>query len=206
MTQVIEAAGPDLRTQLAEYRPQIRRHLLAMVHEPETAEDLTQETYERALARLDSLRDPKAGLAWLYRIATNAALDRFRRKGLTAVPLDDVMIDEVEAVAARERPGISLIEEGLERSEMSECIQGYLQALPDDHRVAILLHDVHGLTNPEVSALVGCSLPTAKIRVHRAHERLRSTLQGACEFHFDDRGVLVCGRKPPESRARTPQR
>lgn len=206
MTQAIEAAGPDLRTQLAEYRPQIRRHLLAMVHEPETAEDLTQETYERALARLDSLRDPKAGLAWLYRIATNVALDRFRRKALTAVPLDDVMVDEVEAVAARERPGISLIEEALERSEMSECIQGYLHALPDDHRVAILLHDVHGLTNPEVSAVVGCSLPTAKIRVHRAHERLRSTLQGACDFHFDDRGVLVCGRKPPEPRAPTPQR
>jgi len=198
MAEIAEALAPDLRTQLAEYRPQIRRHLLAMVHDAEAAEDLTQETYGRALARLDSLRDPKAGLAWLYRIATNTALDRIRRKAPSTVPLNDVMVGEVEAAAAEERPGISLIEEALERSEMSECIQSYLQGLGDDYRVAILLHDVHGLTNPEVAALVGCSLPTAKIRVHRAHERLRDTLQGACEFHIDDRGILVCGRKPPQ--------
>ncbi len=70
MTQIVHTLSRDLRTQLAEHRPQIRRHLLAMVHDAETAEDLTQETYGRALAQLDSLRDPRAGLAWLYRIAT----------------------------------------------------------------------------------------------------------------------------------------
>lgn len=198
----IAPVGPDLRTQLAEYRPQIRRHLLAMVHDAEVAEDLTQETYQRSLAQVASLRDPKAALAWLYRIATNTALDRFRRKAPSTVPFDDVVLGEVEAAAGQERPGISLIEEALERSEMSECIQDYLQGLADDYRVAILLHDVHGLTNPEVAALVGCSLPTAKIRVHRAHERLRDTLQGVCEFHIDDRGVLVCGRTPPELQGR----
>jgi RNA polymerase sigma-70 factor, ECF subfamily len=198
MAEIAAPVALDLGGQLAEYRPQIRRHLVAMVHDAETAEDLTQETYGRALAQLDSLRDPKAGLAWLYRIATNTALDRLRRKVPRTVPLDDVVLGEVEAAAAQGRPGISLIEEGLERSEMSECIQSYLRRLSDDFRVAILLHDVHGLTNPEVAALVGCSLPTAKIRVHRAHERLRDTLQGVCEFHIDDRGVLVCGRKPPE--------
>lgn len=197
MTEIAEALAPDVRTQLAEYRPLIRRHLLAMVQDTEAAEDLTQETYGRALAQVGTLRDPKAGLAWLYRIATNTALDRFRRKTPDTVPLDDVLVGEVEAAAAHERPGISLIEEALERSEMSECIQRYLVGLGDDYRVAILLHDVHGLTNPEVAAVVGCSLPTAKIRVHRAHERLRETLQGACEFHVDDRGVLVCGSKAP---------
>lgn len=192
----------DIAAQLAEYRPLIRRHLSAMLRDPEAAEDLTQETYGRALAQLGSLRDPKAGLAWLYRIATNVALDRLRRKMPTTVALNDVTTRAVDVAAARERPGISLIEEALEHSEMSECIQDYLQRLPDDHRVAILLHDVHGLTNPEVAGVVGCSLPTAKIRVHRAHERLRHTLQGVCEFHIDDRGVLVCGRKPEESAAR----
>ena len=202
MAEIVAPVGSDLRTQLAEYRPQIRRHLLAMVRDREAAEDLTQETYGRALARLDSLRDPKAGLAWLYRIATNTALDRLRKKAPPTVALDDAVVGEVEAAAAQDRPGISLIEEALERSEMSECIQSYLQSLSDDYRVAILLHDVHGLTNPEVAALVGCSLPTAKIRVHRAHERLRDTLHGVCEFHIDDRGVLVCGRKPPAMEGR----
>jgi len=202
VAEIAAPIGPALQIQLAEYRPQILRHLLAMVRDREAAEDLTQETYGRALAQLDSLRDPKAGLAWLYRIATNTALDRLRKKAPTIVALDDAGVGEVEAAAAQERLGVSLIEEALERSEMSECIQSYLQSLPDDYRVAILLHDVHGLTNPEVAALVGCSLPTAKIRVHRAHERLRDTLQGVCEFHIDGRGVLVCGTKPPEMEGR----
>ncbi len=206
MAQLVETLTPGLPARLAEYRPQIRRHLAAMVHDPELAEDLTQETYGRALAQLASLRDPQASLAWLYRIATNAALDRFRRRSPATVTLDDGAIAEVDSLAARERPGISLIEEALERSEMSACIQDYLRDLPDDYRVAILLHDVHGLTNSDVAALVGCSLPTAKIRVHRAHARLRDVLRGACEFHLDDRGVLVCGRKPPESGARTARR
>jgi RNA polymerase sigma-70 factor (ECF subfamily) len=197
MAQTVDSQALDLRTQLAGHRSQIRRHLLAMVHDAEAAEDLTQETYGRALAQLDSLRDPRASLAWLYRVATNVALDRLRRKAPATVPFDDIAAGQVDAAAARERAGVSLIEEALERSEMSECVQGYLQALPDDYRVAILLHDVHGLTNPEVADLVGCSLPTAKIRVHRAHERLRDTLKGVCDFHLDDRGVLVCGRKPP---------
>ncbi len=181
-----------LPVQLAEYRPLIQRHLQAMVHDPDAAEDLTQETYGHALAQLDSLRDPKAGLAWLYRIATNTALDRLRRKAPPLLPLDDVTIGAADAAAVEDKPNRSLIEEALEHSEMSECVQRYLKTLPDDQRVAILLHDVNGLTNPEVAALLGCSLPTAKIRVHRAHNRLRETLQGVCSFEFDDRGVLVC--------------
>ncbi len=203
MTQAA-APLPHLSAELADYRPQIRRHLLAMAHDPELAEDLTQETYARAFAQLDSLRDRQAGLAWLYRIATNTALDRFRRKVPATVTLDDGTVAEVEAIGARdERPGISLIEEALERSEMSACIQSYLQGLPDDYRVAILLHDVNGLTNPEVASVVDCSLATAKIRVHRAHQRLREVLKGACEFHLDDRGVLVCGQKPSTVSARS---
>ena len=79
---------------------------------------------------------------------------------------------------------------------MSDCVQGYLAALPDDYRVAILLHDTHGLSNPEIAELLDCSLATAKIRVHRARARLRETLSTACTFEIDERGVLVCDAQP----------
>ena len=48
----------------------------------------------------------------------------------------------------------------------------------------------------EIAELVGCSLATAKIRVHRARRRLRETLAAACSFEIDDRGVLVCDPQP----------
>ena len=79
---------------------------------------------------------------------------------------------------------------------MSSCVQDYLEELPDDYRAVILLHDLEGLTNPEIAEMLGCSLATAKIRLHRARKKLKEALDNACEFSRDDRGVFVCERKP----------
>ncbi len=179
---------------LARYRPQVRRHILAMVRDPAEADDLTQDTYTRAIERIDQLHDPQAALAWLYRISTNVALDRLRRRRPAAVPLDGSAATADRAGAGNRPP--SLLETALERSEMSECVQRYLVTLSDDYRVALFLHDINGLTNPEVARLVGCSLATAKIRVHRARQQLREALDAACTFEVDERGVLVCQPQP----------
>ena len=188
---------------LVPFRAQVQRHILAMVRDKSLAEELTQDAYARALERIDQLRDPQAALAWLYRIATTVALDRLRQRRPATVPLDTVAPAgaEAEQAAERERP-LSLLEGALESAEMSACVQGYLAALPDDYRIAILLHDAHGLSNPEIAELLGCSLATAKIRVHRARARLRETLNSACSFEIDERGVLICD--PTTAAATTP--
>ena len=193
----IEPLRATREARLVPFRAQVQRHILAMVRDSSLAEELTQDTYTRALERIDQLRDPQAVLAWLYRIATTVALDRLRQRRPATVPLDTVVpaSGEVERAAERERPP-TLLEGALESSEMSACVQGYLATLPDDYRIAILLHDVHGLSNPEITELLGCSLATAKIRVHRARARLRETLAAACSFEIDERGVLVCNPEP----------
>ena len=193
----VEAPTVIREARLVPFRAQVQRHILAMVRNKAEAEELTQDTYARALERIGQLRDPQAALAWLYRIATTVTLNRLRQRRPSTIPLDTVAPADAEAeqAAARGRPP-SLLEDALESSEMSECVQGYLAALPDDYRIAILLHDAHGLSNPEIAQLLGCSLATAKIRVHRARERLRETLATACSFEIDERGVLVCDPQP----------
>lgn len=193
MAGAVDSAGQTLEARLASLRPRVRRHILAMVRDAAEADELTQETYARAFARVEQLRDPQAALAWLYRIATTVSLDRLRRRRPQTVPLDGA--EDTESTSRRERPQ-SLLETSLDRSEMSDCVQQYLAALSDDYRIAILLHDAHGLSNAEVAALVGCSLATAKIRVHRARGRLREALASACSFELDQRGVLVCDPRP----------
>jgi RNA polymerase sigma-70 factor (ECF subfamily) len=192
-----DLASASLEARLVAFRPQVQRHILAMVRDEAEAEELTQDTYARALERIGQLRDPQAALAWLYRIATSVSLDRLRQRRPATVALNTVAPAGEEAVqgADRERAP-SLLGTALEHSEMSECVQGYLAALPDDYRIAILLHDGHGLSNPEIAQLLGCSLATAKIRVHRARARLRETLRAACSFEIDERGVLVCDPQP----------
>lgn len=75
---------------------------------------------------------------------------------------------------------------------MSECVQRALGSLPDDYRVALMLHDGRGLSNPEIAELLGCSLATVKTRVHRARNRLREVFDAACVVAPDERGVLIC--------------
>jgi RNA polymerase sigma-70 factor, ECF subfamily len=197
MAGAADVGFPTREARLVPFRAQIQRHILAMVRNQAEAEELTQDTYARALQRIGQLRDPQAALAWLYRIATNVALDRLRQRRPSTVPLDTVAPagEQAEQAAERERAP-SLLEGALESTEMSACVQGYLAALPDDYRIAILLHDAHGLSNPEIAELLGCSLATAKIRVHRARARLRETLATACSFEIDERGVLVCDPQP----------
>lgn len=184
-----------LRARLVPFHRQVQRHLLAMVKDAALAEELTQDTYARALARIDQLRDPQAALAWLYRIATTVALDRLRQRK-APIPLDEPDLAAQVDHAAEAEHARSLVGGSLERSEMSDCVDRYLAALPDDYRIAILLHDAHVLSNAEIAELVGCSLPTAKIRVHRARKRLRESLSSACNFEIDERGVLVCEPQP----------
>jgi len=202
MVNHVHATPTSREARLLTYRPQVQRHILALVRDTAEAEELTQDTYARALDRIDQLRDPQAALAWLYRIATNLSLDHLRQRRPSTVPLDSAAAtaEGADGAAARERP-LSLIETALERSEMSDCVQSYLETLPDDYRVAILLHDVNGLSNPEIARLLGCSVPTAKIRLHRARRRLREVLDAACAFDIDERGVLVCEPASSSTRA-----
>ena len=173
--------------ELDQFYPQISRYTLTLLHDQADAQDATQDTFLRAALRRDSLRDPGAALSWLYSIATHICLDRLRDRSREA---------RRESIAAPEAwakvddsPGAQL---RAEQTEMSACVQGFVGELSDSYRAVLMLHDVHGLTCPEVAAALGDSTGAIKIRLHRARKALRSSLQTACSFSHDERGTLVC--------------
>jgi RNA polymerase sigma-70 factor (ECF subfamily) len=181
----------------AAHRGALFRYIRSIVRDPAIAEDLTQETLLRAHRKLVDLEDPSKLSAWLYRIATNLCRDRFRRttsRGRTE-SLDQ--IEESSADRAALADSAPRLDKVIEQSEMSACVQEYLANLADPYRAVILLHDVEGLTNPEIALMLGVSLPTVKIRIHRAREKLRDALALGCSFSADERGVTICERKPP---------
>jgi RNA polymerase sigma-70 factor (ECF subfamily) len=164
---------------------------MSMVRDTREAEDLTQETFLRAYHRRDALREEAAKTAWLYRIATHASLDRLRQYARRAPMESDTDLDEVD-LAASDSPSL---QETIEQDEMSECVQRYLNSLSDSYRAVILLYDMHELTAPEIAQLLGESLATIKIRLHRARLKLRAALKDGCEFSYDERNVLTCESK-----------
>lgn len=183
----------DPQVLFAEYHQRLYRYALSLLHVPAEADDAAQETFVRAARQLESLRNGQALTAWLYRIATHVCLDRLRQQARdkTLEVADDA--DDFEQVET-DAPSLEQI---IERSDMCACVQRYLDDLSDSYRAVILLHDLDGLTGPQIAELLGVSLATVKIRLHRARVRLRAQLEAGCAFSHDERDVLVCEPKSP---------
>ncbi len=132
---------------------------------PADADDLVQTTYEQAFRSWRTLRDPRAGRAWLFRIARNAAVDRFRRES--------------------SRPEIELV--GYEAGELEVSVPPHrvesidlemaLSRLPSDQAEAIVLCDLWGFTYEEIAAISGCAVGTVRSRVSRGRVRLLKILR-----------------------------
>ncbi len=173
------------------YYDRICRYVQSMVHDSAEAQDLTPETFRRADTERESLRESGALVAWLYRIATHAALDKLRQRTRRAPKESDTDVSEIDLP---DRDGVTL-QQAIEQGEMSACVQAYLADLPDNYRSVILLHDMEELTGSQIAALLDLPLATVKMRLHRARQRLQAALRAGCDFSSDDRNVLVCEPK-----------
>ena len=184
------AISPSSGELFAAYHDRIRRYVQSMVHDPDEAEDLTQDVFLQAHRRLGSVRNPDAVISWLYRIATHACYDRFRQwsRRPQSASLESADLEETEATET----GDASLDRVIERAEMSACVRGYLDALSDDYRNVILLHDVEALSTPEIGGMLGVSVGAVKIRLHRARRRLQDVLSANCALSYDEHGVLVC--------------
>ena len=188
-----QPAPQDLSDLLAGFHDAVYRYVLTVVRDQAEAEDLTQEALLRACSREDTLRDPAAARGWLYRIATNVCLDRLRRRR------QEVSIDEEVAETAKSISPSPL--EMVERRATAACVQRCLDWLSDSYRAVILLHDAHGLTAREIAQLLDVSVPTVKIRLHRARRRLEQVMASGCHVSDGADGVPCCEPKteiPPE--------
>jgi RNA polymerase sigma-70 factor (ECF subfamily) len=178
--------------ELEQHRRAIGRYLRNMVRDAAEAEDLVQETFLRAFRQRATLRDDAALLGWLYQIATHVCLDRLRQRARMRSRKDDRAPEELP-VEDHSAPSALNV---LQQQEMSTCVQRYVTQLSDMYKTVLLLHEVDGLTAEEIAGLLGQPLTAVKMRLHRARRKLQLTLQEACAFDHDDRGVLVCDPKP----------
>jgi RNA polymerase sigma-70 factor (ECF subfamily) len=178
-----------------EYRAKVFRYVARIAGESE-AEDLTQEVFVRVGRGLDSFRGDAALSTWIYRIATNAALDRLRsfRGESQRLPLDDIAENEKDVEPGTDERRHSA-EKKLLRQEMNGCIRGIIDQLPDAYRSVIVLSELEGFKDSEVADIVGLSLQATKIRLHRARARLREALANACDFYRDEENEFACERK-----------
>ena len=189
-----ESQSLDFAEVFREYRRPIYNYLLRMTQNQAEAEDLTQETFIRAHRSLPTFRGEASLSTWLYRIATNVSFDHFRRR-TTRQAETALSLEKIEFYEDRDSNTPPSPEQLAARSEMSACVQAFVQRLPPDHRVVLVLKDLQGLKNREIAEVLDCSLATVKIRLHRARTKLREALNAGCNFSHDERNIFVCEPK-----------
>jgi RNA polymerase sigma-70 factor (ECF subfamily) len=191
---------PDFREIHDTLRPRVLRYLARMAGEAE-AEDLAQEVFEKVNRGLAAYRGDAGLSTWVYRIATNTALDRLRRRGNPAGTVDPSSADAIAAAEADRNVWTGEIRQTLEgrviRDEMNACIREVINGLPEHYRTVIILGDLEGFQDKEIAAILGLSLRNAKIRLHRARVQLREALEKACVFYRSEENELACDRKGP---------
>ena len=144
----------------------------------EAAGDVFQEAWTKVLEKIDSF-DPAGGTfrAWLFRVASNAGIDRARREAVRRGPELDAAATEdgarrIDLVPA-EDPGPE--REGVSR-QLGRDISTALQRLPENQRAAVLLRHQQGYSFREIATALGMREVSARTAVHRGLKRLREEL------------------------------
>lgn len=168
------------RELLGRYQRPVFSLIYRMVRDRELAEDISQETFVKVFNHLGSFNPKYKFSSWIFKIASNLAIDHLRKKDLKTVSLDGSRHaetpDQVEATRITvESPGENP-EEFLEAKELGEEIERAIEALRPEYRSAILLRHVEGRPYEEIAEIMDIPLGTVKTYIHRARSELRQTL------------------------------
>ena len=165
---------------VSRYKNKVYNYIYRMTNSSDDAEDLTQEVFIRMYTSIDSFRSQSSLNTWLFRIASNLCIDKFRRsKNRTAAySLDDPVGDSDGEMTHEVADHTYEPHRLLENVEMAEQIGAALAQLPEKLRATLLLHDIEGLPYEEIAQIVGCPLGTVKSRLFNARMQLRQRLSG----------------------------
>lgn len=177
---VREARGGDAGAYgelVRRYQDRVYTLIYGLVQNHDDALDLSQDVFVRAHRSLNQFREEAVFYTWLYRIALNACIDFNRRKRRSVEPfsLDGDLLSDVGFEPSDRRPS-SQPERALENKELGRLLRRAIAGLPEPLRVAVVLHDIEGLQQKEIAALLNCPIGTVKSRIQRGRCELRLKL------------------------------
>jgi RNA polymerase sigma-70 factor (ECF subfamily) len=157
------------------FRPLMQRHqdrifrvACGMLRRPEDAMDAVQEVFIRVYERLADFKGESQFGTWLCRVTVNHCIDRQRRQGTFDARF--VMDGEIEGQADEGPEGL------LANAQEGHAVERALADLSPEHRQAIVLREVEGLSYEEIAAVMDCPKGTVMSRLHHARKKLQVAL------------------------------
>lgn len=161
-----------------KYQRRIYAVAYGLLGNREDALDAAQEAFIKAYKSLDKFQGKSGFYTWLYRIATNAAIDLGRKESRRGEVefREEIEADEEKGsypvAPASENPADELM-----RKELGELIEDAIQKLPIEQRTAVVLREIEGLSYREIAKVMRCSQGTVMSRLHYGRKRLQELLE-----------------------------
>jgi RNA polymerase sigma-70 factor (ECF subfamily) len=149
------------------------------------AEEILQDVFITVYRKISKFEGKSAFSSWLFRITANTAFMKLRkRKQTPASSLEELSPSARETVGSTEQCEHETSLGGV-RVELRERLEAAVENLPEEYRAIFVLRDVDGLSNQEVSDMLGLSLAAVKSRLHRSRLILRKTLRSCYEEYCE---------------------
>lgn len=176
VARILDGAGSDFELLVHRHQGAIYNFLLRMLRDPEEALDMTQEVFLKVFCSLERFDPQYRFTTWMYRIASNAAIDLIRkRKNTMTLPLDGGSSDDrfpPREVASQGPTPDQFVQARETRSRLEEAIS----SLPDQYREVLLLRHQGERRYDEIAEITGLPIGTVKNRIFRAREMLRRVM------------------------------
>jgi RNA polymerase sigma-70 factor, ECF subfamily len=181
LVEALRREDPDAADRLVErYGDRVYRLAMRITGLKEDAEEAAQDALWTVARKVHMFKGESAFGSWIYRITANAAYQklRTRRQKAPEIALEDVL-PSLDGDGRHFEPmddWSNRVDEQALQGELRRVLQQAIDGLPADYRTALVLHDVEGLSNPDIAEALNISLPAVKSRVHRSRLFVRKQL------------------------------
>ena len=176
---------------VSKYSSRIYAVAFRLMQNEEDSEDVLQETFIIMLNKLSTFEGKSSLYTWLYRVATNVALGKLRKKKNVddSRSFDKIEFENISSLELADWP--DHLEEKFDTDEFRKCLQKAMDELPDHYRTVFILRDLEGHSTRNTAKILEISEANVKVRLMRARLYLRDQL--AYHLKCVDRGDY--GRK-----------
>ncbi|MCU0788003.1 MAG: sigma-70 family RNA polymerase sigma factor [Verrucomicrobia bacterium] len=148
-----------------------------MTSNHEDANDLAQETFIKAYQSLKSFRGGSSFYTWVYRIAVNKTINFLKQRNKRV----QLSLNDLDANVEGNPDLVALISEDTPQrdaqlSELQEKLNEALMRLSEEHRLAVVLHDIQDLPHDEIAKIMDCNVGTVRSRLFYARQQLQGLL------------------------------
>lgn len=172
-----------METLIIKYQDRIFNLTYKMCSNFEDASELTQDTFVKAIERINDFRGKSAFYTWIYRIAVNLTLNHCKRKVKIGFKSIDDTLKDVSSESRMQLKNFLQDNKELDpaliaqKRDIYELMLSALNSLDEDQKAVVILRDIESLSYKEISEITGVELGTVKSRLFRARDNLRDILK-----------------------------